>query len=156
MCFLYHSTKIQLPWDNCFHQQLGQFWSFCWPRFVVQNVHPRAPAAHRQKKKPNQTCFAFILVKSVLAQSESGNETKRLKCQQQPRIWHSAGLDYSAANAWPDTSSSLLVSLYCFSTTTAIECQVMSSGGEWKAYFSHLFESRITFSVEECIIQATK
>lgn len=117
----------------------------------------QGPCSTLTEKKPNQTCFAFILVKSVLAQSESGNETKRLKCQQQPRIWHSAGLDYSAANAWPDTSSSLLVSLYCFSTTTAVECQVMSSGGEWKAYFSHLFESRITFSsVEECSIQATK
>lgn len=103
-----------------------------WSEFTPQ----RSCRAPREQK----SCFAFILVNSILLQSEAANETKCLKWQQQFRIQHSSRLDY---NTWPATNSSLLFSLYFFFITRTIECKVTVSGVKWKACLPHLFKSKI-------------
>lgn len=121
---------------------------------VIQSSDPQGPCRALTEPK---SCFTFLLVTSVLAQSAAGSDTKGLEWQQQPGSQHSTGLNYNTANTQPGTSSSLLCSLYFFFIAATAECHLTASGGEWRAYFSYLCESRITFSsVEECSTQATK
>lgn len=82
-----------------------------------------------------ESCFTFLLVTSVLAQSAAGSETQGLKWQQQPGTQHFTGLNYSAANTQPGTSPSLLSCSYFFFIAAPAECHLTAPGGEWKGLF---------------------